>query len=89
MRLFGATRGLIEAPVLLEGFLQGIAAATAAALFAWGLVAVVDSRIGAILGSGTWHVAFVPAVWMLVFVVVCGAVGVIGAHLASMKALRA
>jgi cell division transport system permease protein len=90
MRLFGATRNLIEAPVLLEGFLQGVAGSVAALLLAWGLVAVVDARIASILGGGQgWSVVFVPGSWVALFIAVCGAVGVIGAHLASARALRA
>ena len=90
MRLFGATRGLIQAPVLLEGCLQGVAGSVAAALLAWTLVMVVDARIASILGGGeVWSVVFVPASWVALFVAVCGAVGVIGAHLASARALRA
>ncbi len=89
MRLFGATRNLIEAPVLLEGCLHGVTGSVAAVLLAWALVAVVDARISSILGSGeAWSVVFVPASWVALFICVCGAVGVIGAHLASSKALR-
>ena len=90
MRLFGATRNLIEAPVLLEGCLQGVAGSVAAALLAWALVAAVDARIASILGgSEAWSVVFVPLSWVALFVAVCGAVGVVGAHLASARALKA
>jgi cell division transport system permease protein len=90
MRLFGATRNLIEAPVLLEGALQGLVGSVIAVVLAWGLVAVVDARVAAILGGGdAWSVVFVPVSWVALFVAVCAAVGVIGAHLASARALRA
>jgi cell division transport system permease protein len=89
MRLFGATRNLIEAPVLLEGALHGIAGSLAALVLAWALVAAVDARISAILGGGeAWSVVFVPASWVVLFVAMCAVVGVVGAHLASARALR-
>jgi cell division transport system permease protein len=86
MRLFGATKGLIEAPVLLEGFIQGVLGAGLAALMAWALVIVVDARIAQIAAG--WHVAFVPVSWLAIFVALCGVVGLMGAHLASARALR-
>ena len=88
MRLFGATRNLIEAPVLLEGCLQGVAGSAVAVLLAWVLVTVVDSQIASILGGGAWSVAFVPLPWVALFIALCGIVGVVGAHLASAKALK-
>jgi cell division transport system permease protein len=89
MKLFGATRALIEAPVLIEGFLQGAVGSALAVALAWMLVSAVESRVGAIIGSGgALDVAFVPAAWLAAFVLVCGGVGVLGAHLASARALR-
>jgi len=89
MRLFGATRNLIEAPVLLEGALQGLVGSLAALALAWALVAAIDARIASILGGGeAWSVVFVPASWAVLFIAVCAAVGVVGAHLASARALR-
>jgi len=90
MRLFGATRALIEAPVLIEGFLQGLTGSLVAVLVGWGLVALLDSRLDVITGGMiTWHVSFVPWLWVVVFLGLCGGVGVLGAHMASTRALRA
>lgn len=88
MRLFGATRSFIEAPVILEGFLQGFIGAVLALGMAWGLTSLVDTRIGTIMGSGAWHIAFVPLSWIALFLALCGAVGIVGAHLASARTLR-
>ncbi len=89
MKLFGATQSFIEAPVVLEGFLQGLTGAVASVILAWGLTTLLDSRIASILGeSSAWHLSFVPLSWVVLFLSLCGAVGIVGAHLASARTLR-
>jgi cell division transport system permease protein len=88
MRLFGASNSFIEAPVVLEGFLQGMTGALVSVLMTWGLTSLVDSRLAEILGPGAWHLSFLPLSWAALFLALCGAVGILGAHLASARTLR-
>ncbi|ACY17963.1 cell division protein FtsX [Haliangium ochraceum] len=85
LELFGASSAFVRGPLLIEGMLQGLLGAAAAMIALW---LVFDSGAGAVRASlvdvlGTAHVAFLPPVHVLGFVLAGAALGLAGSLLVS------
>lgn len=76
MRLVGATDGFVQRPFLLEGLMSGLLGGLLAAGLTWGTYQVLTSTM--------FEVAWLPAEWIVVVVVV----GTVFGLLSSMVAVR-
>jgi cell division transport system permease protein len=89
MRMCGATTSFIEGPVLLEGFLLGLAGSVISLAVTWGALLLLKRQIASYLqGIAAVNISFIPFQVAVVLVVLCAVTGMCGAYLASRKVLR-
>lgn len=90
MRLVGATDGYIVGPFALEGALQGLLGGGVAVSLLLALHQSLQGRLGALLPAalGTSELAFLPAPWLLLLVMVGSLGGASVNTLAVMRFLR-
>ncbi len=76
MQLVGASEGMIKAPFVIEGMIQGMVGASFSILFLWLLLLVLSARLPSSLGIflptgrlhflDLWHVVYLFSLgWML------------------------
>jgi cell division transport system permease protein len=85
LELLGASRSFVRAPMLVEGMLQGVAAAVVSLAALWALFRAAAEPVGAAMGAafGTFDVTFLPASDVLGVVAFGAALGLVGSWLAS------
>lgn len=89
MRLVGATDSFILGPFVVEGLLQGLAGGTLAVAALWAVWRAVGAGAAQLLSAavGGGGLSFLSAPWLLVMVLVGGALGALAAGLSARRFL--
>ncbi|MFH1438805.1 MAG: permease-like cell division protein FtsX [Pseudomonadota bacterium] len=89
MRLNGATNSYIGFPVLMEGFMLGLAGGAMSIGMTWVGVLLLKNEIAVYLQSfSAATIYFIPLPVIVALIALCAMTGVSGAYLASRKVLR-
>jgi cell division transport system permease protein len=88
MKLVGATDWFVKTPFLLEGFMQGIVSGFLSLLILYSGYLLLSLRKADILGLALLEFRFIPPSYLLVILLVSGALGLLGSFIALGRFFR-